>query len=64
MYQLFQYPNGDGPMVRVATFQTAEEVLAWWQTRPVDQPGEQHLLTHNGRVIAVESPRSRMLIFV
>ncbi len=64
MYQLFRYPDDAGPMVLVATFQTAEDVLAWWQSRPADSDGQQHILTQKTRVIAVESPRSRMLVFV
>ena len=64
VYKLFRYPDEEGPCIPVATLQTAEEVLAWWKNRSVDPEGQQHFLTENGRVIAVESPRSRMLIFI
>ncbi len=64
MYQLYRFPDDNGPCILVATFQTADEVIAWWQARPVDPDGQQHFLTQNTRVIAVESPRSRMLVFV
>lgn len=64
MYTLFRYPDVAGPMVSVATFQTADEVLIWWRQRPVDPDAQQHLLVHNSRVIAVESPKCRALVFV
>lgn len=64
MYQLFRYPDDDGMMDLVETFGSAEDVLAWWKSRPTDPDDGQHILIEDGRVIAVESPRSRMLIFV
>jgi hypothetical protein len=64
MYKLFRYPDDEGPCIRVATFQTAEDVLAWWKARPIHPDGQQHFLKENGKVIAVEAPKSRKLVFI
>jgi hypothetical protein len=64
MYKLFRYPDDEGPCIHIANFQTAEEVLACWNARPVDPDGQQHFLTENGKVIAVEASKSRKLVFI
>lgn len=63
MYQLVCYPEEDDAMVRVETFGSMEELLAWWDARPIDRQDGQHFLVEDGRVLMVEVPGSRKLMW-
>lgn len=63
MYELIRHPDEDDALVHVRLFGSLEELIAWWDARPIDGPDEQHFLIEDRRVLMVEDPRSRKLMW-
>jgi hypothetical protein len=63
LYQIFRYAV---PMVPVAQLATIQEVLDWFAHRLANHAGDgnQHLVTFNNRVVAVEAGDSGRFAFV
>ena len=65
MFRIFRYLGDAFPMVHVMDLDNLNSVLDWFVQRQSQDPdGQQHIVTHDGRVIGVEAGDNGRLVMI
>ena len=65
MFRIIRYSDNNGPLVHVADLDNLNAVLNWFTQRQARDPdGQQHIVTHSGRVIGVEAGDNGRLVII